>query len=510
MLQDIRQYCRERQIFRFYLLLIPILWTILVLSVYSWRIGIDFGDAFALSLWTCQAVTMALMMVLSAVFMVRMTREDTRPNEALHPGVEAHNHLALLPCYNEPVEVLSATLDSLARQTVAKQISVILSFEEKSPDREASRGSLEKKYADSFRDFFVTVHPANLEGELRGKCSNVRWAIKAALDRSRALGHGLDPATTTMTSMDSDTIVHHRYFERLADQFLRCSEAERISTIWQGGLFYNYGLGSSYFFTRVTALLRTVWMIGFNIPLQVHPMSVFSTSVKLCQDNDYFDPTYQMDDMHFFAKSMATRRGKVRLQAIYLPIICGPTSGRDFRDELAEWALQARRWSIGAFEIFHYVLSQARKLGVLMTLRLALTILVLYGLFQSVFFISTLLASPVWRTTLGENEVEHMLWYAVDIMPWLFLAWCFILDAIFVRRFDVPDRPVGLGRNLLHFLSAPFVLLSYNVVAFAALHLVALRGKAVCAHDISAKNSLPHTKSPENGLGVGLAAQSKH
>lgn len=491
MLQNFITHCKEKQIFRFYLLVIPVLWAVLFLSFYSWRVGPGFADTFALTLWSIQAIVMVLMIVLSALFMRRMIAEDKNTIKEQHPLFDRLDQLVLLPCYNEPSEVIMATLDSLAAQTVSHQITVVVSFEEKSPDLENSRRLLEQKYAGTFRGFFVTVHPAGIPGEMRGKCSNVRWAIKAAREHAQSIGHALDTEMTTLTSLDSDTIVHRRYFEVLGDRFLRSTETRRHATIWQGGLFYNYGLEGSYFFTRVTALFRTVWMIGFNIPLQVHPMSVFSASVKLCVDNNYFDPTYQMDDMHFFAKSMATRRGRVRLSAIHLPLICGPTSGRDFADELGEWALQARRWTIGAFEIFHYVASQTRKLGFLVTLRLLVTILVLYGLFQCILFASTIIASPVWHSFHYRSEAEHVAWYVVDIVPWLFMAWCFVIDAVFMRNFRAPDRKVDLGRNILHFLSAPFVLFAYNLVSFAALHLVAVKGKAVCGHDISAKDNLP-------------------
>ncbi len=495
MFSGILKYCKDRQIFRFYIIIIPILWAILFLSFYSWRIGIDFADAFALLLWSGQAIIMALMMVLSGVFMGRMIAEDKRVIRDKLPASEHLKHLVLLPCYNEPLSVVVATLDSLVGQTVGKQLVVVVSFEESSPDLPESKRLLEQKYADTFHDFHITVHPAGLAGEIRGKCSNVRWAIKAALERAKAVGNALDPAMTTLTSMDSDTIVHRRYFEVLGDKFLRSDETQRLSTIWQGGLFYNYGLEGAWFFTRVTALLRTVWMIGFNIPLQVHPMSVSSTSVKLCQDNGYFDPTYQMDDMHFFAKSMATRRGKVKLATIHLPLVCGPTSGKDFADELGEWALQAKRWSIGAFEIFHYIASQAPKLGVIVTSRLLLTILLLYGLFQSVLFASTLIASPIWHNVHDHGMAEHVAWDVVAVVPWLFIAWCFVIDAVFVRNFAVPDRKVGLGRNLFHYISAPFVILAYNVVSFTALHILAVKGKTVCTHDISAKNNLPPAES---------------
>ncbi len=495
MLRDLVHFFNTRQIFRFYLLILPVLWGILLLSFYSWNIGFGFGDAFAMLLWTSQAIVMLLMIGLSAVFMRRMISEQANTTKEKHPFFNQLNHLVLLPCYNEPVKVVMATLDSLATQTVSEQITVVVSLEEKTPDQKRTARLLKDRYSESFRDFGVTVHPAGLPGEIRGKCSNVRWAIKAALERAASLGTVFDPATTTLTSMDSDTIVHRRYFEVLGEKFLQSSERARHATVWQGGLFYNYGLADSFFFTRVTALFRTVWMIGFNIPLQVHPMSVFSSSLKLCQDNDYFDPTYQMDDMHYFAKSMATRGGKVRLETIHLPLICGPTSGHSFAGELDEWALQAKRWSIGAFEIFHYVFSQAPRLGPIVTIRLLTTILVLYGLFQSILFASTLIAAPVWHTSLYRDQLDHIIWYILDIIPWLFIAWCFVIDAVFIRHFEAPDRKVGLGRNLLHFASAPFVLLGYNVVSFVALHILAVRGKTVCSHDISAKNHLPHAEA---------------
>ena len=397
----------------------------------------------------------------------------------------------LLPCYNEPASVLIVTLDALVAQSVSKRLVVVMSFEEYSPDLDRTRRTLETKYRQSFLDFHITVHPADIPGEIRGKCSNARWAIERTLEWAKSENIPLDMSSTTLTSMDSDTILHPRYFEVLGDKFLRTGEDQVYSTVWQGGLFYNYGLDRSLFFTRVTGLLRTIWMIGFNIPLQAHSMSVSSYSLKLCCDNNFFDPTYQMDDMHFFVKSMITRRGKVWLKPIYLPVICGPTSGNSLPEELWEWARQARRWSIGAFEIFHYVISERAKLGYMSTLRLGATIVVLYGLFQTIMFASTLVASPVWHYTQWRADNDHIVWYVVGIIPWLFIVWCFVMDAIFMRNIKTTDEKVGQARNLMHLLSTPLVLLGYNSVSFAALHILAWKGKSVCTHDISGKTGLP-------------------
>merc|ERR1719186_1922685 len=46
--------------------------------------------------------------------------------------------------------------------------------------------------------------------------------------------------------------------------------------------------------------------------------------------------------------------GLIHWTGVTVPTISGPTSGRVLEEELEEWALQARRWTIGAGEVFHY------------------------------------------------------------------------------------------------------------------------------------------------------------
>ena len=152
--------CRDRQIFRFYLVIVPILWANLFLAFFSWRIGIDFADGFAMLLWSGHAIVMLVMMVLSAVSMRRMIAEDKRVIRDKHPAFDQLKQLVLLPCCNEPANVLMATLDSLAGQTVSEQLIVVVSFEEVKSDIPASQRLLEEKYAETFRDFFITIHPA--------------------------------------------------------------------------------------------------------------------------------------------------------------------------------------------------------------------------------------------------------------------------------------------------------------------------------------------------------------
>ena len=45
---------------------------------------------------------------------------------------------------------------------------------------------------------------------------------------------------------------------------------------------------------------------------------------------------------------------RVCIERIDVPTPSGPTSGATFGDELHEWYVQAKRFTIGAGEVFHY------------------------------------------------------------------------------------------------------------------------------------------------------------
>lgn len=42
------------------------------------------------------------------------------------------------------------------------------------------------------------------------------------------------------------------------------------------------------------------------------------------------------------------------IRLLSLPTVSGPTSGGSLAEEFTEWRLQARRWTVGAAEVFHY------------------------------------------------------------------------------------------------------------------------------------------------------------
>jgi hypothetical protein len=82
----------------------------------------------------------------------------------------------------------------------------------------------------------------------------------------------------------------------------------------QAPILYNWGLDEVSLVTRVTAVQRSMMMLGgwretgtqaasgALIPFNLNPMSVFTFSVRLLVEGDYIHPGYQMDDIIAFIR----------------------------------------------------------------------------------------------------------------------------------------------------------------------------------------------------------------
>jgi hypothetical protein len=78
------------------------------------------------------------------------------------------------------------------------------------------------------------------------------------------VGHS-NPNDFVVTTCDSDTLFHERYFESLTADYIamrRSKHPHTHASIWQAPLMYNWNLDQSSFVTRITGLLRTTMTMG--------------------------------------------------------------------------------------------------------------------------------------------------------------------------------------------------------------------------------------------------------
>ncbi len=398
-------------------------------------------------------------------------------------------HLVAISCYKEPLELIKRSVDTLAKQSEVNSISMIISFEERTPDVHDKCQILQTYYAQAgFRDLIFTIHPYGLPNEIPGKCSNANYALRTAIEQLQ-LNENENADHILITTCDADSQFHRHYIAALTYQYIK-DKYPALTIIYQPPLFYNWNLDSLSFFTRITGLIRSTLMLGALIPFSINTMSIFSFSLSLAKAGNFIHPAYQMDDIICLIRWMGVTGRRLSIHMVSVPVLSGPTCGRTIEYEFMEWARQARRWTIGAAEVFHYFMVKSRHIPLLTSFSWSIKFLIYYGillcssgLYGLIYFIVTLF--------LLENipiYIIYMMYILISIQMFSFLI-AFIID-IFIPRLLNIDECIFFLRNFFHFLMTPFVLIAYSFVEFYALHEVMIRGKKVCKHGASNKNTL--------------------
>jgi hypothetical protein len=133
-------------------------------------------------------------------------------------------HAVVITQYKEPVEVLQATIESLAESTLAHSTVVVLACEERDPNADHVFDILEEKFSHCFRDMIKTSHPL-APGEIAGCSANENYAARQVA--KYAQDEGLDPYRVMLTICDADSLFDPVYLEHV--------EAEFWNSLKQGG-----------------------------------------------------------------------------------------------------------------------------------------------------------------------------------------------------------------------------------------------------------------------------------
>mmetsp|Transcript_8391 Transcript_8391/g.13273 ORF Transcript_8391/g.13273 Transcript_8391/m.13273 type:complete len:203 (-) Transcript_8391:1058-1666(-) len=128
------------------------------------------------------------------------------------------------PIFVQPIEVLEATVSSLAESTLAHATIVILACEDRDPNARDVFGILEGRYGNYFRDFIMTSHVL-MPGEIAGCSSNENYAARSMY--KYALKTGLDPFRVMLTICDADSLFDKCYLEHVEAEFWSTPGGER-------------------------------------------------------------------------------------------------------------------------------------------------------------------------------------------------------------------------------------------------------------------------------------------
>ncbi|CAF1365259.1 unnamed protein product [Adineta steineri] len=416
-------------------------------------------------------------------------------------------HLLILTIYKDDMGVVCRTVDSLAEQTEAKRVVLVMAWESRTPDREERSQLIRDRYGDKFLYILFPVHPFGLENEVASKAANANWGLREAVrfimsdeERKKKAEHVM------VTTCDADTLFHPKYFEALTADYLRCIEMKDSAvhrTIWQAPLFYNWNLDKNSFPVRITGLLRTLMTMGLLIPYNVNPMSCFSFSLTLAVRGGYWHPQIFMDDVGYLLTMMIGTQKRMRIRLLPVPVRSGPTSGDTWFHDVKEWYIQVRRWGIGTADNFHYFVVKIPRLPIFASFIFTIGYFLYYGVILcsgSLFGVSTIffpLICPdtklIWLPKLFQSH--HTLILIGIIIPQLLYGALFILDAIWCRWTLHVKEDIFILRNILHWILTPFTLIALSLVQLWSYIVLAALGKRACIHKVAGKATLAQVDS---------------
>lgn len=259
--------------------------------------------------------------------------------------------LVIVPMYQEPYEIVSATAEAIADSDWPNEKILFILATEKRAGDEAHETALrvQQNYSDKFFKFLVTRHPDDIPGEVAGKGSNETWAARRAKEEI------IDPLNIPyerilVSSFDSDTIVYPRYFSCLTYHFLTTVEPYRasyqpiplfINNIWQAPAV-----------SRVSAFSSTFWhTLSQERPEKQTTFSSHSMTYKALLDVGYWQTNVVSEDSRIFFQCFMHYGGDYQVISLYYPLAMDANVAHSSWQTLKNVYKQQRRWGFGSENI---------------------------------------------------------------------------------------------------------------------------------------------------------------
>ncbi|KAF2664827.1 hypothetical protein BT63DRAFT_464047 [Microthyrium microscopicum] len=426
----------------------------------------------------------------SRIKLKNIKSQDVESAETAAENYSTIRHIVAMTLYKEPM---------------SSCLSVIIGMECRTPDKEAKRDQVYAEYKGKFLRLIVTFHPSDIPGEIGGKCSNMNYACRQGLKILRQdADYNYEKYEHVFTNCDCDAVFDPEYMLELEAEYSKLEHADRHSSIWQSIIVYKRD--SMPFFVDVTGVLRTFFFMGVLIPWNINPMSHYSLSVKLLEEGAFTHPAYQMEDIIALIRYTIMTQREIRIRPLNLISINGPTSGANYADGVREWALQIRRWTIGAGEVFHYFIVKTYRIpGLYLSISWASRFFIYYGLVlcaSAIFSVFSAIIVQLINIVAAEHDRLFISDSLFSTICFIFLGtqYAFLLIVTVLVRWILPvpgnsnqnyNKGLrGVARGLWHWVLMLPTITAYSFVELYSFLELGFRGKDVCKHNAANKNNL--------------------
>ncbi|GAN11727.1 conserved hypothetical protein [Mucor ambiguus] len=241
---------------------------------------------------------------------------------SLNPYDDSHFiHAFIVPNYAEPEALLRDTIKRLANHKNAQtNYVIILAMEASELNYDQKSNNLADYFKDSFLQFIVTAHPADIPGETRGKGSNVAYAARHGC--AQMLQHGIDRRRVILTVSDSDSSIPELYTKEVEKAFNKAEDPYFL--LFAPPIFFSrncYEVPAAVRMTDITWSAMVMSSLSNSRGLSF-PCSTYSLSMVLAERVGYWDTDADSvgEDMHMMLKCFFKTDGLARCCPIFVPI----------------------------------------------------------------------------------------------------------------------------------------------------------------------------------------------
>lgn len=308
--------------------------------------------------WLLRVVYLAIHLIASYRRLKNNVKVDWRAKCEAIKEWEDIIHLLILPVSSEGLEIMRATFKALVNDGYpTNKIIIALSMEgREGPSARERAEEIRKEFGHRFRNLFITIHPENIAGEIKGKGANQAWAAREVKKEIIDKGN-LDYNKIIVSVFDIDTCVIPGYFHCLTHKFLTVAKPHRAS--YQPIPVYHNNLWQAPFFARTTAISNTFWQMMQQIRQErLATYSSHAMSWRALVEIDFWSTNMVSEDSRIFWHCLCFYNGDYRVEPLNFPVSMDVCMDKSKLKTLKNLYKQQRRWGWGVenipFVIFNF------------------------------------------------------------------------------------------------------------------------------------------------------------
>lgn len=262
-------------------------------------------------------------------------------------------HLIIFPFYKEELKVIQSTFKALinSKYPFDKFIVVLAAEERAGKEALETAEKIKEEFGDKFFKFLITIHPGEIEGELKGKGANETWAARQAKKMIDELK--IPYENIIVSSFDIDTQVYPYYWARLTHAYLSCSNP--LHSSFQPVPIYNNNIWDAPAISRVIAMGATFWhMVQQERPERMSTFSSHSMGFKALVEMDFWTTKNVSEDSRIYWQSLLFYDGHYYNIPLYYPLSMDANLADNFWQTTKNVFKQQTRWSWGVENVPYF------------------------------------------------------------------------------------------------------------------------------------------------------------